>query len=122
MTNYLKIGKATELVGQDRKLYRLLEIMPGFLSLLTLLGLLVLSYIKPVFAAYFLIAFDVYWLLLVIYLGIHLIISFRKLKRNLKIDWKDKCDNLKPPKLKQRFSCRDIYHLIYCPLIMRTWK
>ncbi len=29
---YFKIGKATELSGRDRRLYRVLEILPGFLS------------------------------------------------------------------------------------------
>ena len=82
--DYLKIGKADELIGRDRKIYRALEIMPGALSWVTLLGLLILSYFKPVFVAFFIIAFDVYWLLLVLFLGIHLIVSYRKLKKNLK--------------------------------------
>jgi hypothetical protein len=93
--DYLKIGKATELSGRDRKIYRLLEIMPGFLSWATLMILLVGSYFKPVWVAYFLIAFDVYWLLLVLYLGIYLFISFKKLKKNSKIDWQEKCEELK---------------------------
>ncbi|MBU4347401.1 hypothetical protein KKF23_02485, partial [Patescibacteria group bacterium] len=63
--DYLKIGKATDLEGKDRKLYRAFEILPGSLSWATLLILLVMSYFKPVWVAYFIIAFDVYWLLLV---------------------------------------------------------
>jgi len=87
VVDYLKIGKATELVGRDRKIYRLLEIFPGFLSWGTLLALLILSFFKPVWVAYFIIAFDVYWLLLVLYLGLHLLAAYRKLQANLKIDW-----------------------------------
>ncbi|MFA6529689.1 MAG: hypothetical protein WCT09_02340 [Patescibacteria group bacterium] len=64
--DYLKIGKATDLVGRDRKIYRILEIFPGAFSIGTLVGLAVLSYFNPVLVAYLIIAFDVYWLLLVI--------------------------------------------------------
>ena len=88
MTDYLKIGKATELEGNDYKLYRGLEMVPGILSLGTLVILIVFSYFKPVWVAYFLIAFDVYWLLQVIYLAMYLISSYRKVQRNIKVDWK----------------------------------
>ncbi|MFH0923784.1 MAG: hypothetical protein V1825_03545, partial [Candidatus Falkowbacteria bacterium] len=88
--NYLKISKATDLSGTDRKIYRALEIFPGFLSWTTLLSLLILSYFQPVWVAYFIIAFDVYWLLRVVYLAIHLIASYRRLKNNVKIDWRAK--------------------------------
>ena len=94
--DYLKISNATDLTGRDRKLYRVLEILPGFLSWATLLTLLILSYFKPVWVAYFIIAFDVYWLLRVVYLGIHLIVAYREMKRNMKIDWQKKCEDLTP--------------------------
>jgi len=93
--DFLKIGKAPELSGRDRKLYRFLEILPGFLSWITLIILLAGSYFKPVWVAYFIIAFDVYWLLLVLYLGLYLFLSFRKLKKNTAIDWRQKCEELK---------------------------
>ncbi|MCX6798095.1 MAG: glycosyltransferase family 2 protein [Candidatus Falkowbacteria bacterium] len=92
--NYLKIGKATELQGKDRVFYRILEILPGFLSLFTLFILIILSYFKPVWVAYFLIAFDVYWLLLVLYLAIYLVVSFIRLKKGSKINWEEKCHRL----------------------------
>ena len=94
--NYLKISKARDLSGRDRKLYRALEILPGFLSWFTLIFLIVFSYFKPVLVAYFIIVFDVYWLLRVVYLGIHLIVAYREMKRNMKIDWQKKCEDLIP--------------------------
>lgn len=94
MTDYLKISKATDLEGRDRKLYRVFEIIPGVLSWGTLLILLSLSYFQPIWVAYFIIAFDVYWLLLVIYLGIHLLSAYNKLKQNTQINWREKCENL----------------------------
>lgn len=105
--NYLKIGKATDLVGRDRILYRALEILPGFLSWATLLLLLIFSYFRPVWVAYFIIAFDVYWLLRVVYLSIHLLAAYRKLKNNIKINWKEKCEIIP--------GWQDIIHLIIMP-------
>jgi hypothetical protein len=95
MIDYLKVGKATELTGRDYRLYRILEILPGFLSLGTLFLLLIFSYFQPTWVAYFIIAFDVYWLLQVIFWSIYLISGFRELKKNEKIDWKEKCQNLR---------------------------
>ncbi len=92
--NYLKIGKAKELTGRDKILYRVLEILPGFFSWGVLLMLLIFSYFKPVQVAYFIIIFDVYWLLLVLYLGLHLIFSYRRMQKNIKINWKDKIKSL----------------------------
>ena len=92
--DFLKIGKAKELSGRDYKIYRLLEILPGGLSLLTIFGLIICSYFKPVWVAYFVIAFDVYWLLLVVYMAIFLITSYVRLKRGLRTDWKKKCQEL----------------------------
>jgi hypothetical protein len=94
MTDYLKIGKASELEGKDYKLYRGLEMVPGILSLGTLVILIVLSYFKPVWVAYFLIAFDVYWLLQVIYLALYLISSYRKVQKNVKVDWQKTCNEM----------------------------
>jgi cellulose synthase/poly-beta-1,6-N-acetylglucosamine synthase-like glycosyltransferase len=108
---YLKIGKATELSGNDRRLYRFLEILPGFLSWGTLIILLVLSYFYPVFVAYFIIAFDIYWLLLVIYLGIHLLFSYYRLHTNKAINWRAKCEELKSDKK----DWEKIIHLVVLP-------
>lgn len=89
--DYLKIGKATDLSGRDYKIYRILEIFPGFFSIFTLVFLAVLSYLKPVWVAYAIIAFDVYWLLLVIYMAIFLISSYVRLKQGLRTNWREKC-------------------------------
>jgi cellulose synthase/poly-beta-1,6-N-acetylglucosamine synthase-like glycosyltransferase len=119
--DYLKIGKASELSGKDRELYRALEIFPGFLSWATLLVLIVLSYFKPVWVAYFIIAFDVYWLLLVFYLGVHLLVSYKKLKQNSKVDWEKKCKELPSPTVgcgapsPADISWEEVIHLVILP-------
>jgi len=120
--DYLKIGKATDLTGKNRKLYRLLEILVGFLSWSTLIGLLILSYLNPIWASYFIIAFDIYWLLLISYLTLHLLSCYKKLQKNLKIDWMEKCKNLKQGNvdtkkclLKYDIKWNNIIHLVIFP-------
>jgi cellulose synthase/poly-beta-1,6-N-acetylglucosamine synthase-like glycosyltransferase len=115
--DYLKISKATDLQNKGRKLYRTFEIIPGFLSWATLIVLIVLSYFKPVWVAYFIIAFDVYWLLLVFYLGIHLLVSYKRLKENKKIDWEEKCVNLDQSKVttEKIKGWNEVAHLIILP-------
>jgi len=111
--DYLKIGRAEDLTGRDKTFYRLLEILPAALSWSTLLFLLIFSYFRPGWVAYFIIAFDVYWLLLVLYLSIHLIVSYRKLKNNLKINWQKKLIEL-PPSL-SRPDWQALWHLVILP-------
>lgn len=123
MTDYLKIGKATELEGSDYKLYRGLEMVPGILSLGTLFILIILSYFKPVWVAYFLIAFDVYWLLQVIYLALYLVSSYRKVRKNVKVNWRERCLSLSDnvanfPNdclVKQGMKWTDLHQLIILP-------
>jgi len=89
--DYLKIGKASDLSGKDRKLYRYLEMFPGIFSWGTLIFLFLLSFFSPQIASYIIIAFDVYWLLLVVFLGIYLLSAYKQMKKNMKINWREKC-------------------------------
>jgi len=113
--NYLKVGKATDLFNNEKNLYRFLEIMPGLLSWGTLISLIILSYFQPVWVAYFIIAFDVYWLLLVIFLGLHLLISYRRLKENIKFDWEKKVKGINFIVNNKIKNWEEIIHLIIFP-------
>lgn len=123
MTDYLKIGKATELSGWNYRLYRFFEMIPALSSVGTLVILVVLSYFKPVWVAYFLIAFDVYWLLQVIYMAMYMVSSYNKVKRNSKINWEEKCQNLTNTDTslpadclaKQGWRSQDLYQLVILP-------
>ncbi len=72
---------------------RFFELLPGLLSLGTLILIVVLSAIIPEEVAIFIILFDTYWLLKTIYLSLHLRITFKKMRENLKIDWLQKLTN-----------------------------
>lgn len=94
-TPYFRVGRAGDLVGKDRILYRALEILPGFLAWGTILGTIIASFLVPVWAAYFIIAFDLYWLLKNAYLSIHLRHNWKRIRHNLAIDWEKQLINMK---------------------------
>jgi len=70
--------------------YRLLEMWPAFLVWATLVLSVVLSFIKPVWVMYFIIVFDVFWLLRVSYFIFYVIVSSKRLRDTSKIDWLQK--------------------------------
>ncbi len=92
---YLHIGRASDLVGRDRILYRFFEMLPGLLSLGTLGAFIVLSFVKPVWAAYLTIVFAAYWLFKTMYLSVHLRHDFKRIRHHLSINWRERLDNLK---------------------------
>lgn len=87
--------------------YRILEIIPGTLVWVTFLLALIFSYFKPLWMIYFIIIFDLYWLIRIIYNLVHLNISWQKFKKVLKTEWLEK--------LKKIDDWRKIYHLIILP-------
>jgi cellulose synthase/poly-beta-1,6-N-acetylglucosamine synthase-like glycosyltransferase len=101
-----RIGKGDELKGRDYILYRICEIMPGFVSWATILLALICSWIYPMQTAVFIIAFDVFWLLKTVYLSIHLRANWKKIKNNINTDWSGKLKNIKH---------NHIYHMIMLP-------
>jgi len=108
MKNYLTLSKSKDLEClKDKTLYRFLEILPGFLSWLTLLGAFALSWMFPIIVAIFIILFDFYWLLKISYLSFHQITSFKKMKENLATDWLEKLNQIK--------EWNRVYHLIILP-------
>jgi len=101
-----KVGRAPELTGRDRRLYRFLEILPGVASWTTLIGIVLASIYFPFFAAYFIIAFAIYWVLKTAFLSYHLRYNWKRLRHHMKLDWH---------KLIERFEYGHIYHVIILP-------
>ncbi len=109
--SYLKIANANDLENfKERAIYRAFEILPGFLVWVTLIGMVVISWLYPVWAGFFVIAFCIYWLFRTIYFSIILGFAYKKLDENLNIDWFKKIKELPEEKWK------DIYHLIIFPM------
>ncbi len=108
---YQKIGKASDLKNpKERKIYRVLEIFPGAFSWLTLLLIVLFSWLKPVWMAVFVMCFIVYWLFRTFYFSFHLSASYRQMKKNRKTNWLRSIKELPATKW------QDIYHLVVFPI------
>ncbi len=103
---YFHVGRATDLTGRDRVIYRLLEMVPGLISWGTLLATVFLSYFYPIGAAVFIIVFDLYWLLKTLYLSFFLRRNWVRLRHNLALDWRAQLSTLKH---------ENIHHLVILP-------
>jgi hypothetical protein len=71
----------------DYAKYRMLEILPGALVWLTFFCAVLLSFLAPLWAVYFIIVFDLYWLVRILYLLVYLIISYRRYRTSISVDW-----------------------------------
>ncbi|MDP2648213.1 MAG: glycosyltransferase family 2 protein, partial [Candidatus Yanofskybacteria bacterium] len=118
MEEYIHIGRAHELsTKKDRVVYRALEIMPGLLAWLTLAFIVIISFMAPVFAAIFIIAFDIYWLIKTIYLSLYMRSSFNKMRHNLRQNWHEKLAGVQSPSpFLQGLNWKDIYHVVILPM------
>jgi cellulose synthase/poly-beta-1,6-N-acetylglucosamine synthase-like glycosyltransferase len=92
---YLHVGRASDLAGFDRVLYRAFEMLPGLLSFSTLALFIALSFWQPVWAAYLTIMFSAYWLFKTMYLSVHLRHNFKRIRHHLGIDWRDRLKNIR---------------------------
>lgn len=115
---YLQVGRANDLESpRERIIYRAFEILPGFLSWTTLILVIFLSWAKPIWIAFFIIIFDLYWFLRAIHFSVHLIFTYRKMKEHLKTDWLEKLKNLSVSRDKLPImNWPDIYHLVIFPM------
>lgn len=68
---------------------RIWEILPGLQFWLVFAGAILLSHYQPIWAALFIICFDLYWVLKAINVAVHLVAGYRKFKALVKIDWLD---------------------------------
>lgn len=101
-----QVGRAYELSGKDRRFYRILEILPGVVSWLTLIGVVLLSIYAPFIAAYFIIAFAIYWVLKTAFLSYHLRYNWKRLRHHLTLDWQT---------LVERFEFGHMYQAVILP-------
>jgi len=100
------VGRATELTGKSRRLYRALEILPGLASWGTLIGVILLSIYAPFVAAYFIIAFAIYWVLKTAFLSYHLRYNWKRLRHHMSLNWEE---------LIERFTYDHLYHVVILP-------
>lgn len=114
---YLKAAHAPDFENpSDKRLYRFFEIVPGALMWATLLGTALMSWLAPIWASLFIIAFDIYWLLKTLFLSLHLRYSFGQMRKNLKTNWLSELNNIKTyPEELNLPHWSDIRHLVIIP-------
>ncbi len=101
-----KVGRAPELQGRDRFLYRFLEIIPGVASWTTIIGVLLLSNYAPFIAAYFIIGFAIYWVLKTAFLSYHLRYNWKRLRHHMSLNWLE---------MIERFEYEHMYQMVILP-------
>ncbi len=72
---------------RKRRVQRILEIVPGVLTWSTLLGMFAASFFVPVWAAIFIIAFDLYWITRIVYVMYYSLRAHRFLQLGKAGDW-----------------------------------
>lgn len=92
---------------KNHAIQRALEILPGALTWITLIGMVVFSALFPIQVSFFVIAFDVYWILLALFISTYMLKAFFRLQNGIKIDWWERCQRIMDPQhyandLKQR--------------------
>lgn len=95
-------------IMSDYVRYRLYEIIPGALVWGVLVSGTVLSFVKPLWVIYFIIIFDVYWVYRVLYFSFFLLISWRRFRRTIAIDWM--------ARLRMKTGWNEMYHLVFLPM------
>lgn len=110
---YLKFASAQDVKGKDRTTYRALEMIPGILAWGTLVGIFIVSYAIPVWAAFFIILFDIYWLVKTIFLSLHLRANLKRMRANMATNWMD---------LLVRLKWEHIWQLVILPMSKESYE
>lgn len=69
------------------RIERFWEVIPGLSFWTVFFGAIVLSYFKPVWAALFIVCFDLYWVLKAVNVAMHLVASYRRFRVYVTLDW-----------------------------------
>ena len=115
---YLDISKASDIKNPgERRLYRFFEMLPGIISLGTLFGVLVFSWVLPSWVAVFIICFCFYYFFRIFYFSLNQLVGYFRVKKSMKTDWLEKVKGIKVenPSAGSGRSWKDIYHVIIFP-------
>ncbi|MBU3895764.1 glycosyltransferase family 2 protein [Patescibacteria group bacterium] len=106
--SYIDIAKATDIPNRkERTVYRFFEVLPGLISAGTLIGVSLFSWLMPSWVAVFIILFCFYYLFKIMFLAIHQVSSYVRMRRAIKTDW--------IKKIRKISRWKKIYHLIVLP-------
>jgi len=92
--NLKKIDYSSLGFVDSRWFYRILEIFPGFMTWGTIIAVVLFSIFNPIVIAYFIIAFDLLWLLKSIRMCWYQLRAYRNFKAAMKVKWASRLDEL----------------------------
>lgn len=98
----------------DYHRYRLYEILPGFTIWLTLILALVLSFVKPLWMIYFIIVFDIYWVLKVVNFSFYLSLAWYRFRKVRQSNWKKRL-------VEEVDTWEDKMHVVFLTLYHEEW-
>lgn len=99
----------------DYHRYRLYEILPGLSIWITIIVSVVLSFVRPLWMIYFILVFDVYWVLRVVYFSFYLFLSWRRFHKAVKVNWFEKLAQEFPAWEKRK-------NVIFLPFYNEDWE
>ncbi len=77
--------------------HRILEMIPGLITWLLIVSLIPLAIQWPVVLGVFVLCFDFYWMYRAIILAASVLVSFRRVRRVVAIDWRERAFSLAHP-------------------------
>lgn len=98
----------------DYHRYRLYEILPGLTVWLTIAATLILSFIRPLWMIYFIIVFDIYWVLRILNFSFYLLLAWFRFHRVKKVNWKEAL-------VHDLNNWQDKKHLVFLTLYNEEW-
>jgi len=98
-------------VKKNTTLWRTCEVLPGALAWTALILPVIFSFIAPSVVAIYILLFDLYWLFRVFYMGWFMRLSYKKMKRALKTDFRAKLEKL-PRNNPLIVNWKDIYQVV----------
>jgi len=82
---------------KERRIQRTIEMIPGSLTWTTILGMPLLSFFLPVWAAMFIIIFDIYWIHRALYISIFSLEAHHEVEEGKRINWWERCQKISHP-------------------------
>ena len=98
-------------------LQRFYEIVPGAVVWGTLIGFVLASWLIPLYTAVAVILYDLFWLVRTIYLYFHLRVSFKAMRRNLRVSWLEKLEEIE----RDGKNWRQLTHLVILPMVREPY-
>ena len=105
----------------DYQKYRLFEILPGLSVWLTLVICIFLAIFKPLWMIYFIIVFDIYWVLKVTNYSFYLLVAWYRFRQAKKVNWKKKLKLAISESEDFKNNVENKHHIIFLTLYNETW-